>query len=251
MLSISRSLAVILLILSVSPLTALSSNPKSRNPPPEEIRDEYVILLHGLGRTKYSMNNIAARLKHLGYMVWNEGYPSTKNPIASLVSNYVRPAVEWAEKGGARKIHVVTHSLGGILIRAYLQENALPAGSRIVMLSPPNKGSEVAEKLKSFFLYRWMMGPAGQELGTSSGSIPKRLKPVSADIGIIAGTRSMEPWFSVLIPGQDDGKVSVESTTLKEMNDFLTVQNTHPFIMNDRKVIDQVVIYLMHGRFRH
>ena len=94
------------------------------------------------------------------------------------------------------------------------------------------------------------MGPAGQEIGTSPDSIPKRLKPVAADIGIIAGTRSMEPWFSIIIPGQDDGKVSVESTKLKEMNDFLTVKSTHPFIMNDPKVIDQVVIYLGQGRFR-
>ena len=118
------------------------------------------------------------------------------------------------------------------------------------MLSPPNNGSEVADSLKSFFLYRWIMGPAGQEIGTSPDNVPKRLKPVSADIGIIAGTRSIEPWFSILIPGQDDGKVSVESTKLEEMNDFLTVKSAHPFIMNDPQVIDQVVIYLGQGRFR-
>jgi triacylglycerol lipase len=249
MVPISRAPATILLILLPSPPAAFPTARTIGDLPPDEKAVECVILLHGLGRTRRSMNNIAARLKDLGYMVWNEGYPSTEKPITSLVSDFVRPAVEWAEKLGARKIHVVTHSLGGILIRVYLQENTLPIGSRIVMISPPNNGSEVAERLKPFFLYRWIMGPAGQEIGISPDGVPKRLKPVAADIGIIAGTRSMEPWFSMLIPGQDDGKVSVESTKLEEMNDFLTVKSTHPFIMNDPKVIDQVVIYLRQGRF--
>lgn len=250
MVPISRALVIILLTLLVSPFKGFSSILVTDHLLPDEDAVECVILLHGLGRTKYSMNHIAERLKDLGYRVWNEGYPSTEKGIASLVSDHVRPAVEWAEKLGARKIHVVSHSLGGILIRAYLQENTLPIGSRIVMLSPPNKGSEVVDTLKSFSLYRWIMGPAGQELGTSSDSFPNRLKPVAADIGIIAGTRSMEPWFSMLIPGQDDGKVSVESTKLEEMNDFLAVKSTHPFIMNDRQVIDQVIIYIGRGRFR-
>lgn len=248
--AISKALVIVLLAVPFPFYSALPSSETSGNLSQNEKTIECVILLHGLGRTKYSMNTIAERLERLGYMVWNEGYPSTEKPIASLVSEHVRPAVEWAENKRARKIHVVSHSLGGILIRAYLQENALPSGSRIVMLSPPNNGSEVADRLKSFSLYRWMMGPAGQELGTSPDSIPGRLKPVAADIGIIAGTRSMEPWFSLLIPGPDDGKVSVESTKLKEMNDFLMVESTHPFIMNDQKVIDQVVAYLRQGRFR-
>lgn len=210
---------------------------------------ECVILLHGLGRNRFSMKRIATRLEHLGYKVWNRGYPSTEKPVQNLVADHVLPAVRWAESLGATKIHFVTHSLGGILVRAYLQENTLPAGSRIVMLAPPNKGSEVADRLKPFFLYRRLMGPAGQQLGTTPDSIPNRLEPVVADIGVIAGTRSMEPWFSLIIPGPDDGKVSVENTTLSEMHDFLTVKCTHPFIMLSPEVINQVVSYLQDGRF--
>ena len=117
------------------------------------------------------------------------------------------------------------------------------------MIAPPNKGSEVADRLKDFLLYRWIMGPAGQELGTSPHSLPHRLKPVCAPIGIIAGTRSLEPWFSRLIPGPDDGKVSVESTRLPEMTDFLEVAAPHGTIMRYRKVMDQVAFYLKNGRF--
>lgn len=210
---------------------------------------ECVILLHGFGRTPHSMEKMADRLEASGYTVWNEGYPSTEKPIDELVTDHLIPAVQWAKEMGAEKIHFVTHSLGGILVRVYLQQNSLPAGSRIVMLGPPNSGSQVVDRLRSFFLYKWFMGPAGQQLGTDAESVPNNLGPVTADIGIIAGTRSMEPWFSMILPGKDDGKVSVESTKLEEMNDFLTVKSTHPFIMRAPEVIDQVVFYLRNGRF--
>lgn len=100
-------------------------------------------------------------------------------------------------------------------------------------------------------LHKRFMGPAGQQLGTGPDSIPNNLKPVSADIGIIAGTRSMEPWFSLMLPGPDDGKVSVESTKLSEMNDFLKVKSTHPFIMRSPEVVNQVVFYLQNDLFSH
>lgn len=212
---------------------------------------ECVILLHGFGRTRRSMKKMAKRLEALGYTVWNEGYPSTEKPIDELVTDHVAPAVRWAEEKGAEKIHFVTHSLGGILVRVYLQQGTLPSGSRIVMLAPPNRGSQVADRLKSFFLYKRFMGPVGQQLGTGPDSVPNNLEAVTADIGIIAGTRSMEPWFSLMLPGPDDGKVSVESAKLSEMNDFLKVKSTHPFIMRSPEVVDQVVFYLQNGWFSH
>lgn len=245
----SKKLVFLLLILMALPHTRLWATNTDVDDSWEIDSTECVILLHGLGRNKHCMKKIAERLEGHGYQVWNEGYPSTKKSIRSLVTDHLQPAVEWAKEMGAVKIHFVTHSLGGILTRFYLQENAIPKGSRIVMISPPNKGSEVADRLKSLFLYKRWMGPAGQEIGTSFGSVPNKLKPVDADIGVISGTRSMEPWFSIMIPGPDDGKVSVENTKLSEMNDFLTVKSTHPFIMTNFEVINQVAFYLRNGRF--
>lgn len=244
-----KRMIISLLILLV--VAASTSTPAKTDPDALSITSstECVILLHGFGRTLNSMKKIAGRLEALGYAVWNEGYPSTEKPIRTLVSDHLVPAVQWAEEMGANKIHFVTHSLGGILVRVYLQGNSLPPGSRIVMMAPPNRGSEVADWLQSFSLYKRFMGPAGQQLGTSPDSVPNSLKPVTADIGIIAGIRSVDPWFSVMIPGPDDGKVSVESAKLMEMNDFLTVKSTHPFIMRNPKVIDQVTAYLQNGRF--
>ena len=210
-----------------------------------------VILLHGLGRTKHSMGKIEKRLKALGYMTVNHGYPSTEQDIEALARTYVSEAVNCCERQSAKKIHFVTHSLGGILVRQYLQENSVPEGGRVVMLSPPNKGSEIADELKDAFFYKWITGPAGQQLGTDEKSVPNRLKPIGVEVGVIAGNRSFDPWFSPSIPGDDDGKVSVDRARLEEMNDFLVVESSHAFIMQNPEVIDQIVFFLQEGKFRH
>jgi hypothetical protein len=210
---------------------------------------EYVILLHGMGRGPRSMQKIEKKLEERGYWVLSKKYPSTKKEITELVERFLAPQVESCLKAGAERIHFVTHSLGGILLRVYLQEHQLPVGSRVVMLSPPNKGSEVADALKKWPGYRWLMGPAGQMLGTETGSLPNQLKRIDIEVGIIVGNKSIEPWFSRLIPGENDGKVSVERARLEEMKDFLVVAESHPFIMRKKGVIDRVVAFLENGFF--
>ena len=118
------------------------------------------------------------------------------------------------------------------------------------MLAPPNQGSELTDHFKDDAWYRWWMGPAGQQLGTDSASLPRSLGPVEVEVGIIAGRDSFEPWFSRLIPGEDDGKVAVERTKLPEMTDFLVVDSNHPFIMSNPTVMEQVRHFLASGRFR-
>ena len=135
-------------------------------------------------------------------------------------------------------------------MRHYLQRHSLPPGSRVVMLSPPNRGSEISDLLKDFFLYRWIMGPAGQQLGTSAKSLPNRLGPVNVPVGIITGDRSLDPWLSIRMPGPDDGKVSVASARLPEMADFLVVHRSHGFIMNGPEVIAQTSHFLKYGMFK-
>ncbi len=218
---------------------------------PPEKSSEWVILLHGLGRTRRSMRKIEKRLKATGFKVWNKGYPSTSKTMQALTEVEITEAVAYCHRQHATKIHFVTHSLGGILVRLYLQENKLPDQSKIVMLCPPNHGSEVIDKFKKFTAFKWLLGPAGQALGTQVQSMPNRLRPVQGDIGVIAGEKSRDPWFSSIIPGENDGKVSVASTRLKEMNDFITVKCGHTFIMNNREVMNQIVFYLQNGQFRH
>ena len=211
---------------------------------------EYVILLHGMARTKSSMGKLENYLTRQGYQVMNDGYPSTREPVDKIAAGYLAPMIENCRKAGAEKIHIVTHSLGGIIVRQYLQNETLPPGSRIVMISPPNKGSELADALKNLWIYKWLNGPAGQVLGTGPDSLPNMLTPVDADIGVITGNRSLNPFFSWLIPGEDDGKVSVERAKLAEMADFLVVPAGHTFIMRHPAVLKQVVWFLKTGRFQ-
>jgi len=211
--------------------------------------NQHVILLHGMGRTWRSMWWMSRALKQAGYIVHNTSYPSTRHTIQHLADRYVRPVVR--RLADARRIHFVTHSLGGILIRQYLQTNTLPAGSRIVMLAPPNHGSEITDHLIGWKPYQWLNGPAGQQLGTHDDSVPNQLEPIGYDTGIIAGDTSTNPLFSTWIPGHDDGKVSVNSARLAEMKDFLIVHAGHTLIMNNPEVIRQTVHFLNNGNFQH
>lgn len=210
---------------------------------------ECVIVLHGLGRTAWSMSRIEAALSDENYLVWNEGYPSTSDNIETLSNTTIKEGLKFCSVNNTSATHFVTHSLGGILVRQYLQHNTIENIGRIVMLSPPNQGSEVADLLNDYSLYQLVLGPAAGQLGTGEGSLIRQLKPVKGEIGIITGDNSSDPWFSPVIPGEDDGKVSVESAKLEEMSDFITVHNGHTFIMRDDSVINQILYFLKHGSF--
>ncbi|MDM8558931.1 alpha/beta fold hydrolase [Candidatus Parabeggiatoa sp. HSG14] len=212
-------------------------------------KNESVILLHGLSRTSWSMNALESHLSSQGFKVFNIDYPSTKHPIKTLVKN-VAEQIKQAKIESADKIHFVTHSLGGIITRLYLQENPLNNVGRVVMISPPNQGSELTDNLKNNWIYQFATGPAGQQLGTESSSIPNQLGSVNFDLGVITGNATLNPFYSYLIPGKDDGKVSVERAKVSGMKDFLVVPHSHTFIMNSKEVKEQVVYFLENGKFR-
>lgn len=221
--------------------------PTANNSP----KDTCIILLHGLNRTSDSLKKMQAALEAEGYLVWNQTYPSRSKSVDELAQIAIEPALAFCRDKGIKTIHFVTHSLGGILVRYYLQDHRIDNLGRIVMLSPPNKGSEVVDRLKTLKLFQLINGPAGQQLGTDEHSLPRQLKPVSGEIGIIIGNASSDPWFSWLITGEDDGKVSVESARLDEMTDFLVVSYGHTFIMQKEAVIRQIKTFLQQGRFEH
>ncbi len=206
-----------------------------------------VILLHGLARTDNSMNELERKLGDAGYTVINVHYPSRRHPIAELAQIAIPPAV--ADCGSGSEVNFVTHSLGGILVRQYLLDNNIDMLRHVVMLGPPNQGSEVIDKLGGIPGFNLINGEAGTELGSDAESVPNTLGPATFDVGIIAGTRSFNPLLSALIPGDDDGKVSIKSTRLEGMNDHIEMPATHSFMMNNNRVIAQVIYYLQHGMF--
>jgi hypothetical protein len=241
----SRDLIIIICIfIALIPSTLMAATPVSHE-------KECVILLHGMGKSPASMNKIEAYLAGKGYRIVNLGYPSTDESIERIAEVYIADAVAKCQPGPLYKIHFVTHSLGGIIVRQYLQANSLPEGSRLVMLAPPNQGTEVVDYVKDFFAYRWIHGPTGQELGTNPESAPNRMKPIDIEVGIIAGDQSLNPIFSALIPGPDDGRVSVERAKLEEMTDFLVISSTHTSILKNSAVLKQIAYFLEHGKFDH
>lgn len=208
-----------------------------------------VILLHGLARTNSAMEPLENALKEEGFLPINEGYPSREYPIEQLAEIAIRPALEKCPKG--EKVNFVTHSLGGILVRQYLSRHDVANLNRVVMLGPPNQGSEVVDELRDVPGFHFINGDAGMQLGTDELSIPNTLGKANFDVGIIAGTSSINWILSSLIPGTDDGKVSIESTKLDGMNDHIEMPVTHPFMMKNDRVIAQVVNYLKNGSFEH
>jgi len=194
---------------------------------------------------------LSRRLSEGGFATFNLSYPARRHRVAALAEAHVAPALVARYGEDAGPIHFVTHSLGGIIVRQLAASGAPIDIGRVVMLAPPNRGSELVDALGDWAAFRALNGPAGRQLGTARDSLPNALGPAPFEAGVIAGNRSINVLLSSLIEGADDGKVSVDNTKLVGMRDFLVVRATHPLIMRKREVADQAAHFLRHGVFRH
>lgn len=205
-----------------------------------------VVLLHGLGRTHRSMRPMERALGEAGYRVVNLGYPSREATV-QVLADRVAAELRRCCGDGVERVHFVTHSLGGILVRAYQAAYGPDRIGRVVMLSPPNHGSEVVDRLPEDLL-RVLLGPASLQLGTDSASVLRELPRPEFELGIITGDVSLNPLFSWWLPGDDDGRVSVRSARIQGA-DLLVVPYTHTFIMWREQVIEETLAFLSTGRF--
>ncbi len=212
--------------------------------------EECVVLLHGLSRTDFSMQRMEESLENAGYRVANIGYQSRQYSIRDLADAAVQQGLDLCHMLQADRIHFATHSLGGILVRDFLSRSPVKDLGRVVMLAPPNRGSEIIDVFGDLPGFELFSGEPARQLGTNHDSVPRQLGAVDFELGVIAGTRSINPIASMTLPEADDGKVSVENTKVDGMQDFIALPYTHTFIMLRQPAIDQVLYFLQHGRFQ-
>jgi pimeloyl-ACP methyl ester carboxylesterase len=214
-------------------------------------KNEMVVLLHGILRSSSCMRKLEEGFLQAGYKTLNIDYPSKVLSIEELASNFLPEKLKTASKEDT--IHFVTHSMGGLIVRTYLAKNKLPHLGRVVMLSPPNHGSELADFLKKTpvirWLYRKIFGPAGQQLGTGHKKFAIAQENINFELGIIGGTRVINPLGYFLIKEPSDGTVSVASTKITGMKAHMVLPVDHLLMVKDKELIRQTMHFIQHGEF--
>jgi len=217
---------------------------------------ELVVVLHGLNVTHHTMRRIARALDEAGYNVVNRTYPSRAMTFERIATEWLPELLDAHNAGAAPRVHFVTHSMGGIVVRLWLHEKGAPANlGRIVMIAPPNQGSEVPDHLRGNALSRFLTGINGARLGTDAASVPSRLSrkefPAGVELGVIAGNRWLNPLFLPWFKGESDGTVSVASTRLAGMRDHIVMPHSHTGIIARGAVAAQVIAFLREGKFSY
>jgi triacylglycerol lipase len=225
------------LLMSVAPTVFASAKP-------------CVVLLHGLGRTAFSMMPLALELRATGYFVVNQGYPSTRKnwaDLAQVVAHSIKRCEMQSPEG---PIHFVTHSMGAIVLREYFAHHAgAPRFSNSVLLGPPNHGSEIVDAWGKRWWFRMILGRSGSSLSTDAGAPPAQLPSLPFPFGVIAGNSAGKNLLLPAMPAPHDGKVSVASTKLVGMQDFTTVPIGHTWLPNAKPVRKLVLKFLKTGAF--
>ncbi|HOO71362.1 MAG TPA: alpha/beta hydrolase [Spirochaetota bacterium] len=211
---------------------------------------DYVVILHGIAKGPSSMKHMEGYLARRGFTVINDGYPSTDYPVQVLAETYLAKTLKECPPKSGRKVHFVTHSLGSVVLRYYLKGHVVENMGRVVMLAPPGSGSSAADFYMDVSLVRLFLGPALEQIGTGKKSIIPALGPLNVDTGVIAGTSTIDPFTSLIIPGEDDGRVSVEEARIDNMKDYITVSGSHTFIMDSAEVMEQTCHFLQNGSFK-
>lgn len=193
------------------------------------------------------MWRLGDRIEEAGFRVVPVGYDSVNESLAEILRQ-VGQQVSACCDGGRGRLHFVGHSLGGLVIRAYLKEHRNGMLGRVVLIGTPNQGTPLVDRFREAWWLK-LLGEPALSLGTDPGSFPNTLPPPDYPVGVIAGEDEGADNEEIL-PGADDGLVPVESTKVAGMADFIVVKTSHWGLRHDKEVAGQTVHFLREGRFR-
>jgi triacylglycerol lipase len=212
--------------------------------------DTAVLMIHGLAETTALMAPLASMLRMAGFSPVLFDYPSTSTTIELLTERFLRPAI--AGLGGKKRLDIVTHSMGGVMLRYYLQNYRVHNLGRIVMLAPGHAGSPMLSLYCHNPLYRFFVGPAGVQSCAGEGALAWRIpRRVDAELGIIAGCLPLDPLSLFVMKWPHDGRLPVESTWVAGMTDHIVLPASHDMMMINPLACYEVVQFLRTGTFDH
>jgi len=235
--------SLMLLVVFVS--ACVCAKPNIAISPDGEI--DVVYLLHGLGRSTFSMRVLASRLEDSGFFVYNIGYPSINKTPEEILEN-ISQQIDASLPKTNQTVHFVGHSLGGLLIRAYLEKTNVRNLGNVVLMGTPNKGTTLVDNYRDSW-WMQMLGPAALALSTDENSFPNSIGKPYYPVGIIAGVYGKNDNEDIL-PGEDDGLVPLKSTKIDGMTDFIAIETSHYMMRYNQEVADQTIMFLRHGRFK-
>jgi len=186
--------------------------------------------------------------EHEGFKVYCITYASTKHPLQYFFES-VGEALKTLPHDEVSKLHILTHSMGGVILRGALEYFTPQSLGHIVMLSPPNKGSEIVDRFRKFQWFGRLFGPAALQLSTDS-TLLKQLPIPKAPLGIIAATRSSVLFTPFIFMSANDGRVAVKRMRMAGMDDFVTLKTGHIAMLFNRDVAKEALYFMRHGFFK-
>ncbi len=210
--------------------------------------EESVIVIHGFARRARSMNQLADKIHKAGYEVRNVDYDSINQSLDNIKEDIFRKFDQYISENPDKKIHFVGHSLGGLLIRAYLDQAKVDNLGSVILMGTPNSGTQLVNEYEDKWYFSWL-GPVISELGVDNSQFLKALKPLYYTVGVIAGSKPYTR-FATSLKDPNDGMVTVESAKLEGMSDFIVIDVNHARMKRDPRVIEQVIYFLKHSQFK-
>lgn len=209
---------------------------------------EGVLLVHGITRSSKSMAAYREPLEKAGLQVFPFDYPSTRVDL-NTSAEYLHQVIESLE--GIERLHIVAHSMGGVVARTYRAKHHDERLTRLVLVGSPQKGAELADlaRDKANLIFKPILGPAGQQLISDQAGFLAKLPIPDVEFAVIAGGRPPDG-LNPLIPGDDDGLVSVASTRLSGAADYLYVESLHLALNRNATAHAATVRFLQTGKLR-